>query len=272
MGGQDSPIPESMLSTSSVCYLYTHPHSHEEGLLYSMAPSPTLWINSTLLAGHVGPLLSSPAPVSLTSYSALKLQGSQTSVLHFSPCNCMVCSLLWNSYSYFKTQLSLSPDALPGFLGWVMCPFSVAPQHIWHVSIILSKLSSLPAVEATWEMRFCFSSPDFQSLAQSLEERCWIMLWIMDFYLGISWIPCFSILHTVRKGSHDKERVRMWHVEVFIDETKWSVKMGGWEAQAWAEWYSTQQLVELNHSLYSHPSGRRDTGISPSGLWLQSLC
>ena len=40
-------------------------------------------------------------------------------------------------------------------------------------------------------------------------------------------MPCFSILHTVRKGSYEKERVRMWHVQVFIGETTWSVKMAG---------------------------------------------
>lgn len=47
--------------------------------------------------------------------------------------------------SYFKTQPPRPPDALLGFLGWVLCPFPVAPQHPKRASVILRGLpSSLP--------------------------------------------------------------------------------------------------------------------------------
>ena len=84
----------------------------------------------------------------LLSYSPHFLLCAEPSQLPDFPCcfpllATVYFSRLCNSYSYLKSQLSLSLDALPALLGWIMCPFSAAPQHLGCAPINHTEWSSL---------------------------------------------------------------------------------------------------------------------------------
>ena len=117
-----------------------------------------------------------------------------------------------------------------------------------------------------WETRLYISSPIFQCLAQNLGRRCWLLLWMMDMHLGIGWMPCFSILHTEGKESYYKEKVRMWHTEVFIGEVTWALGVVG---MGMVHRASVGRAVSFPHSrpqkTYSNcPAGKIGVWIFPS--------
>lgn len=122
--------------------------------------------------------------------------------------------------SYFKTQPPCPPDALLGFLGWVLCPFPVAHQHPEHASVILRGLPSSLQYQLLEEEALLFISK-FPVLSTKLG----IEMLTGGSSFGIRLNAMFYYFTRGGEESYYEERVRKVHVGVSIAKITGSIKM-----------------------------------------------